>query len=355
MNNNGAPWIGIFNGVTYEPLKKVQQIESSTFLTYDNDQLGITLQYPNDWERKDLGNCVQFVSPLESNSDKYREGLMITVIPSNSLSLDDQVRIRQNELQMKYQLYGTYINQTTLSGITAKEFHYSFYVGGIFVETKAIFALVNNNLIIVDYHAAEYHKYLKIADRMISTIKIDSNLHEISSPASISHINNTNDYSIYENHKYGISLKYPSNWEKMEINMTYSNPLYGLTRLVRFNSPPENQSDRFPENLEIGLFKLPSYDMSLNEFANIQINILRQNMFLFTLIESSVVAINPNVFAHRIIFDYVHNTIPVRVFLIMMRQHSSEVICFSFDMEYSKSSLYIPVLQDMIRSFKKLD
>lgn len=64
---------------------------NNSFLTYENNsKLGIKIQYPSSWERLEYDDeGVLFLSPSESNADKFLESFGIKVTPSNNMSLSE--------------------------------------------------------------------------------------------------------------------------------------------------------------------------------------------------------------------------------------------------------------------------
>lgn len=58
--------------------------KTENFLTYQNSTAGINMKYPQSWERQDINNpltgeVVAFLSPKQSNVDKFQEKLTISV------------------------------------------------------------------------------------------------------------------------------------------------------------------------------------------------------------------------------------------------------------------------------------
>src|SRR5919198_5694234 len=76
-----------------------QREEQIKFTTYQNPTLGITIQYPSNWEKIEADNNVHFLSPLESNFDPYREGVSIYILPPQNLPLDTCVNMQINNLK----------------------------------------------------------------------------------------------------------------------------------------------------------------------------------------------------------------------------------------------------------------
>lgn len=58
--------------------------KTENFLTYQNSTAGINMKYPQSWERQDINNpltgeVVAFLSPKQSNADKFQEKVTISV------------------------------------------------------------------------------------------------------------------------------------------------------------------------------------------------------------------------------------------------------------------------------------
>jgi len=52
------------------------------FLVYENSDMGITMDYPSDWEYEEVSGptpSTSFYAPFEDNSDEFSENLTITV------------------------------------------------------------------------------------------------------------------------------------------------------------------------------------------------------------------------------------------------------------------------------------
>jgi PsbP-like protein len=74
--------------------KPLNQTTGREFLTYENSTLGIKIQYPTGWKLMKVGNLPYltniFVSPLENNTDRYRENAFLKINDvSPNLTLND--------------------------------------------------------------------------------------------------------------------------------------------------------------------------------------------------------------------------------------------------------------------------
>jgi hypothetical protein len=142
-----------------------------TFYEYKSPQFGFTIQCPSNWEKIESQNGVNFLSPLDNATDRYREGVSIQVFDHRGYSLEQYAGTIINDFSQKTQLYVTYSNPSDLSGYPAIEFHCMFYLQSIPCEIKSLFSLINDKLYLLEYHASDYARFLPIADKMISTFK----------------------------------------------------------------------------------------------------------------------------------------------------------------------------------------
>src|SRR5918996_1576168 len=95
----------IYNTVAKEAALRKQVRGSDThqqpleFSHYVSSALKFEIQYPKNWEITEAGSSVTFSSPLDSETDNYREGLTIQVgNPNPNLSLEQHANILMNDL-----------------------------------------------------------------------------------------------------------------------------------------------------------------------------------------------------------------------------------------------------------------
>ena len=74
-------------------------------LTYEDDRLGIIIQYPSNWEKiLDLDGFVTFIALKESDSSTYPAGIGLRVeeLSSRSVSLEEITRVQIENLTQNY-------------------------------------------------------------------------------------------------------------------------------------------------------------------------------------------------------------------------------------------------------------
>ncbi|MFZ0897545.1 MAG: PsbP-related protein [Candidatus Nitrosopolaris sp.] len=78
---------------------------SKSFLTYQNNStLGIKIQYPSNWKNQQVdGVGVVFISPPETNLDRFLEKLTIAFFPSNNnTSVNELANLAINNYKEHY-------------------------------------------------------------------------------------------------------------------------------------------------------------------------------------------------------------------------------------------------------------
>ncbi len=161
---------------------------NNSFLTYENNStLGIKIQYPSGWERLEYDDeGVLFLSPSESNSDKFLESFSIKVTPSNNMSLSELAKEsidNYGQQFIHFQLIGS--KAITINGIPAYLLKYTFtdklFGKGMGVD---IGTTTRNKAYVLTYFAepAKFSNYLPIIKTMIESFGIQ-NRNEISQPS----------------------------------------------------------------------------------------------------------------------------------------------------------------------------
>jgi hypothetical protein len=147
------------------------------FLTYDNTTLGIKIQYPSNWEKFEQQNAVLFISPFQSDLDRYRETVGISLVPFvNNISLDEFVSNTTNFLSTTANDFELFVSTpTSLGSLPGHMLVYSYsdpLIG--MTRAMALSTLIDDRyLYTITYSAkpAEYGNSLPTAQRMIDTFQ----------------------------------------------------------------------------------------------------------------------------------------------------------------------------------------
>ena len=100
--------------------KTLNQTTDREFLTYENSTLGIKIQYPTGWKLMQVSNLPYltniFVSPLENNTDRYRENAFLKINEvSPNVTLNDYTSTITKTLQNRSDFRITDFGSATLS------------------------------------------------------------------------------------------------------------------------------------------------------------------------------------------------------------------------------------------------
>jgi hypothetical protein len=158
----------------YEAAKGLGTPSSVTneFKEYKNSSAGYKVQYPANWELKESNFSVQFISPLESSSDRYREAVSIWSTPESSVSLRATVEDLTNFLRQKLPSFGVMWSESTiLSDNDAHELHFSFNHDNLITEVNQIMTINNGRLYTIQYHAELGKIYNQISNQIKSSFR----------------------------------------------------------------------------------------------------------------------------------------------------------------------------------------
>src|SRR5919112_1979576 len=125
----------------------------------------------------------------------------------------------------------------------------------------------------------------------------------------------------YEDPELGISIQYPSNWEK----------LVSLNNFVTFTAPPETDTRIYPAAL------------GLKE-SNPDLNVLEST--------STTIADNP---AHKIVFSALDNKEVERKAMQVWTAIGNKAILITYKADPDRFSSYLPTIERMIDSFKVIE
>jgi tetratricopeptide (TPR) repeat protein len=164
----------------------------------------------------------------------------------------------------------------------------------------------------------------------------------------------TNDFKLYQNSNYKLSIQFPSDWTINEINWK---PSDYVTHVVSFLSPLEDSSDLFYENLLIGIHNLNYNNANLREFLNKITSSLIAGWKNLKIIDSNTgsnLAGNP---AYKLEATYTqtqgneneYDDIDVKMMEIGTIV-DNKVYYVHYSAEPEKYDRYLPVIQKMVKS-----
>jgi eukaryotic-like serine/threonine-protein kinase len=152
-----------------------------------------------------------------------------------------------------------------------------------------------------------------------------------------------NNLEIYNNTVYGISIKYPQNWEKT------GTPDRITGNLVKFMSPKENDADTYTENLNLIVQDLPESRRELEQFNTFYLDEIKQYHQ-----DSQIIAQNKKLLANQpanqVIYTLTQEGINLkRLQIWTIKNNKAYIITYTADVD--KYAKYLPKIQTMIDSF----
>jgi serine/threonine-protein kinase len=152
-------------------------------ITYEDPNFGIKIKYPQSWARQEISNLitkevVAFISPGESDSDRFQEKIIISVEDlSSPLSLSEYTDKSKQEIMQQTSNYkilneGDY----TLAGKAAHRVVYSSQDGDNKLKTMEVWMLKNYQAYSITYVAEtdKYDKFFNTAEKMIKSLQVES-------------------------------------------------------------------------------------------------------------------------------------------------------------------------------------
>jgi hypothetical protein len=148
----------------------------------------------------------------------------------------------------------------------------------------------------------------------------------------------------YEDPELGISIQYPSNWEK----------LVSLNNFVTFTAPPETDTRIYPAALGLKVQEVSSQNISLQEVTNVQISDLKKSNPDLNVLESTSTTIADNP-AHKIVFSATDNKEVERKAMQVWTVIGNKAFLITYKAEPDKFTSYLPTIERMIDSFKVIE
>ena len=181
------------------------------FLTYENSDYGISVQYPESWSTyggEDI--AVGFLAPQDDFDDEFYETLIINAADSEvSFTLDELTKGSIATIRTFVEEFAlTESKPELLDGHPAQYIHATGEQEetGAKMQIYSIWTLVDNRSYFL-FFVGEYDKYedqyAEIVQKMVGSFQIDETKLETG-------------YSVYSNSELGVKIQYPGNWDVKE-------------------------------------------------------------------------------------------------------------------------------------------
>ena len=145
----------------------------------------------------------------------------------------------------------------------------------------------------------------------------------------------------YEDITTGISIQFPSNWEK-SVN---------LDNFVTFRAPPETDTRVYPAALGLKIQELASKSLLLQEVTKVQISELRKSNPNLEFSESTSTTL-AGIPAYRVVFTATDNNQVERKAMQIWTIIDNKAILITYKAQPDKYSTYLPTIERMISSFQ---
>jgi len=145
----------------------------------------------------------------------------------------------------------------------------------------------------------------------------------------------------YEDITTGISIQFPSNWEK-SVN---------LDNFVTFRAPPEIDTRVYPAALGLKIQELTSHNVSLQEVTKVQMSELKKTNPNIKLSESTSTTLAGKP-AHKLVFSATDNNQIERRAMQLWSVIDNKAILITYKAQPDKYSTYLPTIEKMINSLQ---
>ena len=175
-----AAVFGVAGLFTPEIRKMVGLEAADNLVSYDNIAQGIKIKYPDNWNKQEESNAitkevVQFISPKESDADKFQERLIVTVEPTSNKTLDEYTKLSKQEiLKLDKNAKIAQEGESTLAGKNGYRVVYTTKEGNEELKKLNVWTMKNDKAYLITYEAeaGKYEKFLPVVEKMIKSLEV---------------------------------------------------------------------------------------------------------------------------------------------------------------------------------------
>ena len=215
--------------------------EAPVFLTYENTVEGVSMQYKSDWERHEnigilpLSLLASFISPLESDLDKYQERINLDVqnLPSN-FSLQNNAHkyvdnLVRSGLSSSHEIDKIVTGESNSLGNGWQFFTYGAKIRDTIIMIEELWKVIDDKIFRIELlcEITKCTQYDSVYFKMVDSLRIlppDSSRWK---------------FLTYENPSVGMRTQYPIDWKLQEYSR---NVLQNSSKIVDFWPPLHNRS-----------------------------------------------------------------------------------------------------------------
>jgi DNA-binding beta-propeller fold protein YncE len=335
--------VGSKPGVKYISASDYTNPTNAQFLSYEDIDLGIEIQYPLHWEKEEneYAGSITFRSPLENIEDRARDYVRLFIYPISYMTLDEVVSVKDTlqNLSIIEHPYTTALANNSALGLI---YTYTDNRYGL-VKAMKIATQQNDNIYLFTYlaQASKFDTYLPTIQYMIDSFNI---LH----------------VQEYENFDIGMRMKYLPSWNITEEKESFFPATFASGYNVTFFPfAKKSNSSMFLEYLKIHVSE-PLQDLfTAQQDSNYTVEYyetLGDNRPFdypnFELIESGPAQLENIKSIHNVTYSYGDPDFGIIIETHIIAIQNNRLYSISYSSGQEEYSNHIPVINDMIKSIE---
>ena len=173
----------------------------------------------------------------------------------------------------------------------------------------------------------------------ISYYTLDTKDKHPSTPMSTTGMPRTT-FLTYENPAYGIKIQYPSYWQRVDLGRNF---------IVSFFPTSKNDSGLL-ENLVVGVSRLSSHSVSLNDFAGASSNLYKSQYTDFVLTDTSQGTTSTGSRIYKIEYTHSNGRLAIKTMEVWAIKGTT-VFMILYNADTPEYPILAPIIQKMVDSF----
>ena len=363
--------IFIFLAVNFQS-KLIVAVSQNPWLLYQDSSNGFSFQYHQKWklsqEPIDDFNVVNLEPPHSSRNVDYLTSFTVGIdrgsVGNQSMTSIEYAQKVLDLIQKNYRHFQIIenVSKTTLSGKPAYQFIYTDLTSADerLYKTMEVGAVINDRVFFIEYVSQdpEFSKHMPTIQKMLSSFQISESASSAKADAdSILGNKELQRFTPFKNTKTGVSLMYPSEWERQNGDPMGYAPVYGSTYnfSVYFYTPLEGRLDPVQEYFLLQAENWRSSSVTIEEYANETLDILKESIMIengtdFTVLEYNSTTL-AGIKAYKILSTYTlegKEYERLDIFAIL----DNLVYYTSFETEAQKYPSFSGVLDAIYKSFR---
>lgn len=337
---------------------------------HEDREYGISLQYPQKWKYIGNSSTTDFgIAGFEAPLTRMMDYIPVVWVNVDSNSLADQsvamtpekyaqevIKIH-NQTHIDFRLVEN-ITNTTLDGRPAYNYTYSYSIPGekITFLTTEVGTIIGKRAYFIEYIVEEekYSKHWPTVKKIVDSFNISqlppsTDNSTIRDPIKVPSFYYDTDMTL------NINLRIPFNWIKEYGDVFGFIPTLGSTfnNSAYYYAPYESRLDPIQELFLVQVENLPPFrDVSLEEYVNATIPILKEDTTYFNLTKNTPILLS-GIPAQILEYDYTFEGLNYSgMEIVAINNDNDKVYYLTFSAESSKYPAYLPIIQTILTSLR---